>query len=250
MNMEEINKLANQFAPKVDFNVFFGYYRHDIVKTLTGKNNIGIELGVAGGHYSKRMVQSKKFKHFYGVDLYEDHHDTKEYVSALQLIGIEENYTLLRMSFDDSINLFEDNFFDFIYFDGYAHTGEEGGKTFVDWYKKLKVGGIFAGDDYHNDWPLVKWAVNDMVEKLGCSLNITGLVEKTHLNKYPSWFFEKKSEAEFSPNEKLLELGMTIRNASKNSHSNTNITVQQLSKLLQEIKVKNPNLAAQLKKLL
>ena len=76
------------------------------------------------------MVQSGKFKRCYGIDLYEDHHDTKEYVSALSLVGIEENYSLLRMSFDDAIGLFEDNLFDFIYFDGYAHTGEEGGKTF------------------------------------------------------------------------------------------------------------------------
>ena len=132
------------------------------------------------------MVQSGKFKRFYGIDLYEDHHDTKEYVSALSLVGIEENYSLLRMSFDDAIGLFEDNLFDFIYFDGYAHTGEEGGKTFSDWYKKLKVGGVFSGDDYHDDWPLVKWAVNDMVSKLNCELNVTGKIENTHLNRYPS----------------------------------------------------------------
>ena len=90
------------------------------------------------------------------------------------------------MSFDDAIGLFEDNLGDFIYFDGYAHTGEEGGKTFSDWYKNLKIGGVFSGDDYHDGWPLVKWAVNDMVSKLNCELNVTGKIENTHLNRYPS----------------------------------------------------------------
>ena len=130
MNNAEVQELANQSTPEVKLKIYDNYHRHDVLEALKGKNNVGIELGVAGGHYSKRMVQSGKFKRFYGIDLYEDHHDTKEYVSALSLVGIEENYSLLRMSFDDAIGLFEDNLFDFICFDGYAHTGEEGGKTF------------------------------------------------------------------------------------------------------------------------
>jgi hypothetical protein len=63
----------------------------------------------------------------------------KEYIKTLKSIGLEKNYVLLRMSFDEAAELFDDEFFDFIYFDGYAHTGEEGGKTFSDWYQKLKI---------------------------------------------------------------------------------------------------------------
>ncbi len=152
------------------------------------------------------------------------------------------------MSFDDAITLFADDFFDFIYFDGYAHTGEEGGKTFSDWYKKLKVGGIFAGDDYHDDWPLVKWAVNDMVEKLGCKLGVTGRVETTHLDKYPSWFFEKKSEVEFPSNKELQKIGMEVRKSTRrNSCANIELTGQQIANLLQEVKIKNPMVALWLK---
>jgi hypothetical protein len=235
----------------VNLKIYDNYHRHDIVAALKGRNNVGIELGVAGGHYSERMVRSGKFKRFYGVDLYEDHHNTKEYVSALSLVGIEENYSLLRMSFDDALDLFEDNFFDFIYFDGYAHTGEEGGKTFSDWYKKLKVGGVFAGDDYHDDWPLVKWAVNDMVSKLNCELNVTGKTENTHLNRYPSWFFTKEKDFEFTVDEKLRNLGLEIRNATrKNSKNNVEISIQQLEGLLKSVKNKNPELANKLKSLL
>ena len=251
MTDHDIRELANQSTPKVNFKIYENYHRHNVLAALKGRNNVGIELGVAGGHYSKRMVQSGKFKRFYGVDLYEDHHDTKEYISALSLVGIEENYSLLRMSFDDALDLFEDNFFDFIYFDGYAHTGEEGGKTFSDWYKKLKVGGVFSGDDYHDDWPLVKWAVNDMVSKLNCKLNVTGKTENTHLNRYPSWFFTKEKDFEFTVDEKLSNLGLAIRNATrKNSRNNVNISIQHLQGLLMSLKDKIPELADKLKRLL
>ena len=105
----------------------------------------------------------------------------KRCISALKYIGIENTtYSLLRMDFDDALLLFEDNYFDFIYVDGFAHTGEEGGKTLIDWIKKLKVGGYLAGDDYHNDWPLVVWAVNDLAKKL------------SRIKFFRFYFFEKE----------------------------------------------------------
>jgi len=215
MDFEKIRKLALQNTPKINLKNHPNYFRHDVIASLKENNCIGIELGVAGGHFSSRMIKSGKFKKFYGVDLYEDHHNVDEYIKALKFIGLLENYVLIRMSFEEAINLFEDNFFDFIYFDGYAHTGEEGGKFFTDWYKKLKIGGVFAGDDYSDEWPLVKWAVNYMVQQLGCELNITGRVENTHLNKYPSWFFIKEKNIDFQPNKTLLELGSNLREATR-----------------------------------
>jgi hypothetical protein len=251
MNSELINKIAKQNTPAVSLNIFSNFYRHDILKMVKNKNCIGIELGVAGGDFSKRMVESQIFENFYGVDLYEDHHNVKEYISALKFIGLGNKYNLLRMSFEESLELFEDNYFDFIYFDGYAHTGEEGGKTFSDWYRKLKIGGMFAGDDYHDDWPLVKWAVNDMICQIGCELNITGKTENTNLNKYPSWFFIKDSEKFFVPNEKLKLLGSNIRSSTRNkSDSNVTISITQLENVLRRIKEKNPKIAKNLKKLL
>lgn len=197
MDSKEIIRIATEKTPLVKTNIVADAYRHDVIRSLKGNDNIGIELGVAGGIFSKRMVDSGKFKKFYGVDLYADHHDTEEYVRALKHVGLDVPYTLLRMSFDDALTLFDENYFDFIYFDGYAHTGEEGGKSFIDWYKKVKVGGIFAGDDYHDSWPLVKWAVNSFVKTLGVELNVTGLTETTNLSHFPSWFFTKISDAEF-----------------------------------------------------
>ena len=81
--------------------------RKDILDLLNGSNNIGIELGVANGTYSKQMVDSNKFSKVYGIDVYNDHHNTKQYLSALTYIGLDKPYTLIRSSFEETLTLFK-----------------------------------------------------------------------------------------------------------------------------------------------
>lgn len=202
MNLRKIPNTQKIIPEKI-----IGSNRYDVIEKLSGENNIGIELGVAKGDFSKKMIHTKKFKKFYGVDMYSDTHDIHEYKFALRNIGIEENYNLLRMTFDEAFDLFDDNFFDFIYIDGYAHTGEESGETILKWYKKCKVGGIIAGDDYHDDWPLVKWAVNDFIKQSDLKLFITDKTEASGFSKYPSWFVVKENDQlEFTVNVDLKKL--------------------------------------------
>ena len=134
LQFEEVKVNATRFSkgriPSVSPIIHEELPRHGVISLLTHTGAFGIELGVAGGHFSARMVQSDIFKHFFGVDLYEDHHDVTEYKSALKLIGRLDKYSLLRMSFDDALDIFDDQSLDFIYIDGYAHTGEEGGSTY------------------------------------------------------------------------------------------------------------------------
>ncbi|KAB7615584.1 class I SAM-dependent methyltransferase [Amylibacter sp. SFDW26] len=206
MNTDEVKSLAKQNTPIVRIQKHPNLFRHNVVDELTDGTNFGIELGVASGVFSKRMMDSGKFRQFYGVDVYADTHDTEEYKKALKHIGIRRNYKLLRMTFDDAIDLFKDDFFDFIYVDGYAHTGEEGGTTLIKWYQKLKPGGIMAGDDYHDDWPLVKWAVNHFASQLDKTVNVTGKTEHSGYSKYPSWFMTKplKGISHINMPEKLI----------------------------------------------
>lgn len=209
MNSKKIFEIAKKNTPTVKINKKNKWLRHDVVNELNGNNNIGIELGVARGIYSRRMIDSARFKRFYGVDIYSDIHDTKEYISALKYIGIEDTtYSLLRMDFESALEMFEDNYFDFIYVDGFAHTGEEGGKTLIDWIKKLKPGGILAGDDYHDDWPLVVWAVNDLAKKIGAEITVTGGSEDGIYCKYPTWYLKKELATSPTVNPLLFKLSM------------------------------------------
>ena len=180
------------------------YNRFDLHKLLKGHDNIGIELGVAAGSFSSMMVRSGAFKIFIGVDMYQDNHDVNEYKTALKEVGLDSPYKLLRMRFDEALDLFDDNYFDFVYVDGYAHTGEEGGKTLTDWLSKVKIGGVIAGDDYHEKWPLVKAAVNRFIDDTGFDLMVSQTVEQdVKFSNYPSWACIKSREIDIEPDKSL-----------------------------------------------
>jgi SAM-dependent methyltransferase len=143
------------------------------------------------------------------VDVYGDGHNTQEYKKALRAVGLDSDYRLLRMTFDQALDLFQDRQFDFIYCDGYAHTGEEGGRTLIDWYAKLKPGGVMAGDDYDPEaWPLVVWAVHHVVAQLGVPLRITDQVTSDPYNRYRSWYFVKPAgpDAALRPCTPLMDV--------------------------------------------
>jgi hypothetical protein len=192
MYKELLRDIAESQMPAVQVEVVVGTERFDVINGLPAEKNLGIELGVAAGSFSARMMQSRRFKRFYGVDNYGDTHDIGEYKKALRAVGLNRNFHLLRMTFVQALDLFPDNHFDFNYCDGYAHTGEEGGRTLRDWYAKLKPGGVMAGDDYDlAHWPLVVWAVHDLVAQLNVPLQVTDLVTDAPYNRYRSWFFTK-----------------------------------------------------------
>tara|TARA_Y100001970_G_C14211637_1_gene847285 strand:+ start:1103 stop:1828 length:726 start_codon:yes stop_codon:yes gene_type:complete len=169
--------------------------RHDIINKLNGKNNVGIELGVAEGFYSFKMMESKKFIKFYGVDSYSEfQHNDKEYNKAKNYLSVFKNYQLIREKFDNALNLFKDEYFDFVYIDGFAHTGNNGGETMFSWFKKVKIGGILSGDDYHEDWPLVVNVVNEFINQTKFELFLTGKKDQDPYSQYPSWFVIKERE--------------------------------------------------------
>lgn len=207
LNTPEVFEAAERNTPKIDVEIAGNKLRHEIVDLLEGNDNVGIELGVARGIYSRRMIESGKFRLFFGVDVYGDMHDTREYKKALKHVGLDSNYKLLRMTFEEALDLFEDQYFDFIYIDGFAHTGEEGGQSLVDWYRKLKIGGMFAGDDYDENWPLVKWAVNDFAHKLDTTLQVTGGTEDAAFSSYPTWFLKKQAHIDIVPDKALVAIG-------------------------------------------
>ncbi|WP_166418840.1 class I SAM-dependent methyltransferase [Cochlodiniinecator piscidefendens] len=192
-------------APKT----LVGYDRFDLLKLLEGQSNLtGIELGVAAGDYSARMVESGLFDQFFGVDMYGDTHDTEQYKIALQKVGLFKSYKLLRMSFDEALDLFPNETFDFMYLDGYAGTGLEGGRTIRSWASKVKIGGLLAGDDYHEECPLLQSVVNELVEQNGFELMVTeGAFDNSAYGNYPSWAVVKTQEIVGQTSDELLLKG-------------------------------------------
>ena len=166
-------------------------YRHEIIH-LVKENGIGIELGVAQGEFAERILKADRLSLFYGVDKYDDHHNEREYLQTLKRLMVYKNYTLHRMTFDEALELFPDEHFDFIYIDGYAHTGQNNGKTLYDWYKKCKTGGIFSGDDYCIQYPKTMEQVDRFLKEKGLELNLIKCFENTIWSRNPTWYTIKK----------------------------------------------------------
>ena len=246
INSSTVINLSKRNTPKIDKVLKKNINRFEIFNELKNINNVGIELGVANGSFSKTMVNSGKFAKYFGVDSYEGIHNINEYKKALNNLNFKNfSANLLRMNFSEALSLFEDSYFDFIYVDGFAHTGEEGGKTIIDWFKKLKVGGILAGDDYHEDWPLVIWAVNDLCKQLNCNLNLTKIFKDDEYSSYPSWYIIKNKDFNnLKVNELLYRTALKEKKRIGNNRVSfksffKRIVGQLLNKLRLKDKVKN-----------
>ena len=165
------------------------FYREDLPKLFNKRNLIGVELGVARGDFSKELIKSKKFKILFGVDSYSlNQHNIDEYKFALKKLGMFSNYKLINMSFEKALDLFPDKSLDFIYFDGYAHTGQNYGKTILDWSKKIKPNGILSGDDYDKKWELNKLIIDQFAKQNDFKLFVTDTDKKKHI--YSSWYLK------------------------------------------------------------
>lgn len=210
MHSPAVHRFAQAHTPEVPVRVMTGTDRLGVVDPLPPAGCTGIELGVAAGGLAARLLATGRFRHLYGVDAYADGHGVREYRTALQAVGLGAPYTLLRMTFDQALPLFPPETFDFVYCDGYAHTGEEGGGTLIDWYARLKPGGVMAGDDYDPEaWPLVVWAVNHLALQVGADLMLTDHVQEAAYSRYRSWFFVKPAEGpQPQPDPMLREIGL------------------------------------------
>lgn len=168
--------------------------REDILD-LCGKPPLGIELGIAEGAFSHLVLSRKEVEHWYSVDMWagDRGHDVNQYKRTIaKLHPFRDKNSILKLRFDEALSLFPDEYFDFIYVDGYAHTGQDNGKTLYDWWPKLKRGGIFAGDDYDPRWQATVNQVDKFIKNNNLELHIFNFnEEKGGWSQYPSWYTYK-----------------------------------------------------------
>jgi len=160
---------------------------------LTGLDLLrtGVELGVAGGSFSRRILSNCALRCLYSVDAWagDRSHDLSEYAKAARsLAKFGERSILLRSRFDEALPLFADASLDFVYVDGYAHGGNEGGATLDDWWPKVRAGGIFAGHDYSAAWPRNVEAVDAFLLRNRIDRRKLHL---TSADAHPSWILLK-----------------------------------------------------------
>lgn len=132
-----------------------------------GLTNIGVEIGVQKGHFSEIVLSQWKGKKYYCVDAWEKQSDDVYIDGAnvndtLQTLNMKETedrlkrfknrYELIKgYSTDQNIlNKFINNSLDFVYIDA-RHDYNGVMEDIVNWYPKVKVGGLVCGHDYGMD---------------------------------------------------------------------------------------------------
>ena len=152
---------------------------------------VGLELGVSAGEFSRQLLCPKvarHWRHLTSIDRWADHHDIQQCLRATELLGeFGRSSAVIRASFSEALPCFEDSHFDFIYIDGYAHTGQNGGATLRDWWPKLAPGGVFAGHDYDPKYPRTIAAVDEFAADKGLEINVT----PSGVDRFQSWYIFK-----------------------------------------------------------
>ena len=173
------------------------------------ENGVFIELGVAAGGFADQILEKHPTLQYIGIDRWSDHHDEVEMGKATRRLKKHSarKTQIIRDTFENARHVIQDQNADVVYVDGYAHTGQNNGKTLLEWWPKVKPGGVLAGHDYHERWhPTVK-VVNTFAAGLGLPVEI---IPDT---PYPSWLIRKPAFYEpvpgtlLNPNDSAVLIG-------------------------------------------
>lgn len=163
---------------------------------------VGAEIGVADGNYAAIILSNPSVVKLFGVDLYKPHEGYRDYTrgttfnnmykhSKEKLSHFGKRHKFIYQLSMDAVKTIADNSLDFVYIDAnhdYKHVMED----ITEWSKKVRSGGIIAGDDYdrRNDHDMrydVINAVNDYVT----ANHIIDLMIYTEGDTPNNWMFIK-----------------------------------------------------------
>ena len=138
---------------------------------LHGQNLVGIEVGLLRGTSFCALLQlCDNIKELHGVDNwlpYDDYLGSEDGTPVYSIPEVEckineaitkisvqycegsERAHIHHMDSNDCANMFEDEYFDFVFLDTYL-TYQQAISDLETWYPKVKRGGLFTGHDYYS----------------------------------------------------------------------------------------------------
>jgi hypothetical protein len=173
----------------------FGFFLNE--QGLLGN---GIEIGVAEGNYSEKLLKSSNLRKLYLLDTWEvsmsgmnaDPYGEARYKRVIKKMKeYGDRVEIIRGNSLVEFNRFPDCHFDFIYLDA-NHEYEYIKLDLKNWYPKCKDNGVFSGHDYFNGMTKrgmcgVKQAVDEFCLSINTVPIITFGTEKCP----PSWYLIK-----------------------------------------------------------
>jgi len=173
----------------------------------------GAEIGVYRGEFTEEFAEAGL--EMYAIDPWigyvgagrtekiQNKQDVN-YTHAKDKLSKYKNCTLVRKSSMDALNNFKDGSLDFVYIDG-DHRFRFIAEDIVEWYKKVRIGGVVSGHDYFNTPPKatnVICHVKEVVDAFTKAYDIENFYTvghfaskekaKTHSDRTLSWMFVKQ----------------------------------------------------------
>mmetsp|Transcript_11661 Transcript_11661/g.18969 ORF Transcript_11661/g.18969 Transcript_11661/m.18969 type:complete len:254 (-) Transcript_11661:606-1367(-) len=203
MNMTALKVMRTKMAEWIFAQDTHEMGRENMGKVIDvlGLIDNGVEIGVQGGAFAEKVLETSGLKNYYLVDPWEHQ---KEYDDVANVDQEKQNTFLketlwrverfgkrpiiVRNYSTSAAPTFPDNFFDYVYVD--ARHDYKGVKEDMEaFWPKLKEGGIFAGHDYvEGQTPYgffgVISAVQEFAKKVGYEVHTTGRV-------MPTWWWIK-----------------------------------------------------------
>lgn len=159
------------------------------------------EVGVREGYFSKFILDNTSVDKLYAIDPWENNAELSDCETVFQtckqlLDPFGDRAEMVKGYSPSASEMFEDGSLDFVYIDG-LHDYESVKADIAGFYRKVKVGGIIAGHDYHlGDWPGVYNAVNEFIAENNLEINVTGTDSPDYVIEHdgwkPSWWAVKK----------------------------------------------------------
>ena len=161
--------------------------REELAAYLAGEGKrVGVEVGVLEGDHAVMLCRNNPDLKLYGVDVWDSKRHMQAYKKAIRETS-PHDVVLLKEDSLAAVRRFENNSLDFVYIDA-DHRFDWVMRDIIEWYKKVKKGGILAGHDYRdNEIVRVKIAVDVYVEQHNLKLQVT-----TDESEELSWWFPKK----------------------------------------------------------
>lgn len=169
-------------------------------KQYLGDVNYAVEVGTWRGDFSLKMIRLLSPKKFSAVDPYRifpgmvsapgseynAQADLDKLAQSVKNLLENNGASLIREKSVDAAAHFQDNSLDLVYIDG-DHTLAGVQQDLAAWWPKVKVGGIFCGDDYNPgktgkgfDYGVVA-GVNQFAEKNNLDLTVYTLGQRQWL---------------------------------------------------------------------
>ena len=135
--------------------------RASYISSFLKPGDIGAEIGADGGSYSYHVLLQHKPSKLYLIDPWQIGVRDRLYQMVYDCFSPFENVELIRDKSENAVELFPDDYFDYVYIDS-EHSYETVMRDLTNYLPKVKVGGYLLGDDC--GLTSVSLAIDDFLE--------------------------------------------------------------------------------------